>query len=101
MKFCTPFTGYRLAEIDFHEKTYPRNMLLAILDEGLFALTYTWPSGNNHASDKDDLPLPLKKALLAVGRVTLAGVNKKMSMTEYVAGLRNQFSGNRMRVMLT
>ncbi len=36
------------------------------MDEGLFAMTYTWPSECNHASRKDELPEKLKKAIQAV-----------------------------------
>ncbi len=86
-----------MSEVPFHVKTYPRQMLLAILDEGLFSVTYTWPSEANHASTKDVLPEKLKSALISVGRLTLQ-THKKLSLADYIQGLRNQFSGNRKRV---
>ncbi len=73
-------------------------MLLSVLDEGLFAMTYTWPSDCNHASDKDVLPEQLKKAFLAVARLTLNTPGRRMTVAEFTAGVRNQFSGNRLRV---
>ncbi len=75
-------------------------MLLAILDEGLFCITFTWPSESNHTSDKDALPLSLKKAILAVARLTLNTPGKRMTLAEFGAGIRNQFSGNRLRVFI-
>ncbi len=94
-----PFFTYRLSEVDFHESTYPRQMLLAILDEGLFCLKFTWPSEANHASTKEALPQALKGALMSVARLTMK--NKKMTMGEFLNGMRNQFSGNRLRVRIT
>ncbi len=88
----------RLSQVDFSEKTYPRQMLLAILDEGLFCMVYTWPSGSNHTSDKDALPDKLKRAILAVARITLNTPGKRMTVSEFSAAVRNQFSGNRLRV---
>ncbi len=73
-------------------------MLLAILDEGLFSMTYTWLSQANHTSDKDALPDKLKRAIMAVARMTLNAPGRKMTVTEFVTMVRNQFSGNRLRV---
>ena len=73
-------------------------MLLAIVDEGIFSMYYTWPSTANHSSKKDEFPMKLKNALISVGRITLKAQNQRMTMTEYTTALRNLFSGNKVRV---
>ncbi len=61
-------------------------------------MVYTWPSGANHTSDKDALPDKLKNAIMSVARITLNTPGKRMTTTEFTMAVRNQFSGNRLRV---
>ncbi len=79
---------FRLLEVPFRDSChYPGDILTAFLTPIMIHTHFTYPGSK---SSKEDLPMPMFKAVLKVARVKLKGT--KMTMEEFKSRLRQKFS---------